>query len=162
MGRIIGKNPGSAVPEILTRGLQPIKLQGDHFLPSVLSIVRKAYDLRHFDYPEHAYIQVLNLFYLCNRDLREAKASLGVASTTSICASEKRSSPWSWYAWGGPDKQLDPLKARFLRKRPPNSFFYDRDAFSIVERKPRIDELAKHTQGMPHEAVVAHIASLLS
>lgn len=162
IGSIIGKNPGSAVPRVLEPGLQALQLQGDHFLPCVLSISQKAYAAAKIPVPANGYIQVLNLFYLCDRDLKRAKASLTATNDNSICHSERRRAPWTWFAWGGPDTQLDPLKTRFLRRRPRNPFFYDKESLSVVHRKPRADELAKHTQGMPHPKVVSHIASLLT
>lgn len=160
LGCIIGKNPGSAIPLMRQTGLQAIALQGDRFLPTVRAILIKAFRRCGRPLPENAYVQVLNLFYLCNRDLRAAKAALDAVDPLR-CASERRRFPWQWYAWGGPDRQLDPLKRRFLHARRCDAFFVDRSSVKVLDRRPRSAEHARHTQGMGHDAVVAHLAALL-
>lgn len=159
IGRIIGKNPGSACPSVLSGTLQAIRLQGDHFLPSVLSVVRKANFAGPAHFPPGAFVRVHNLFYLCDRDLRGAKHRFGHFTERPVCNTERLSVPWTWFAWGGPDKHLDPLKSRFLAKRPPQSFFFCGDTKKVQAKKPDIGDRARHTQGMPHTAVVAHLAT---
>ncbi|MFK7830236.1 MAG: hypothetical protein AB8B57_10690 [Congregibacter sp.] len=156
-GRIIGKNPGSASPSEVRDELQSIELQGDHFLPTVLSVARKAYRARSTDCPDRTFIRVHNLFYLCDRDLREAKRALRSVEHPPLCDTERLAVPWTWFAWGGPDPQLDVLKQRFIRKRSAHNFFYCGSAQRVEQRKPRLDDRARHTQGMPHAAVIAHL-----
>jgi hypothetical protein len=161
LGCIIGKNPGSAVPSQVSGELQAIALQGDHFLPSVRAIVTRGAARAGVDPPAGAFVQVLNLFYLCNRDLRAAKAALVGADADRVCASERRRFPWCWYAWGGPDPLLDPLKVRFLGRRKGPAFYLEGGAHEIVATMPGISDKARHTQGMPQEPVVAHLARLM-
>jgi len=123
VGCVIGKNPGSALGEIGRRRLAPIALSGDKFLPTVRAIVSKAYLAAELPLPERGYIQVLNLFYLCNRHLVEAKRSYAAVQRPPRCPAEKLSFPWAWYVWGGTDRTLDPLKKRFRRRKDGSAFF---------------------------------------
>lgn len=73
IGAIVGKNPGSANPCDKTKSsLQEINLDGDKLLSSVRNIIRKSYQEAKSKLPNQGYIQVLNLFYLCNPDLEKA------------------------------------------------------------------------------------------
>lgn len=161
IGAIIGKNPGSALPTIISGRLQALSLQGDHFLPSVLSIVSKAYQGAGIVPRAGAYVRVLNLFYLCNRDLKQAKTGLRTTATQRFCKEESKSVPWTWFAWGGDDSALNPLKARFLKAPRKHSFYYCNSARSVKTCAPGVINKARHTQGMPHGAVVQHLAGHL-
>lgn len=158
LGCIIGKNPGSAAPAGRGRGLLPITLDGDKFLPTVLSILRKAYARSGREPPENAYLQVLNLFYLCDRDLASAKRTLTATRKPQVCDRENLSYPWAWFAWGGPDPALDPLKARFANLAAQRRFFFDGRERRVIERLPLAQELAKHTQGLPQAGLVHYLA----
>lgn len=162
IGCIVGKNPGSAIPPASSRRLQPLVLSGDRFLPNVLAILRKAYNAASREPPVDAYLQVLNLFYLCDRNLQQAKNALRVDPRRMICKTERTAYPWAWLAWGGSDPLLDPLKARFRDLSAQKCFFYDGREGCVRDGMPRNGELARHTQGMPHGALVAHIATLLA
>ncbi len=108
-----------------------------------------------------AYVQVLNLFYLCNRDLRAAKASFLREDLDLLCPTERRRFAWRWFAWGGSDPVLDPLKARFQRRCRAHAFYLDGSGGEVVPGVPGSGDKARHTQGMPHEPVVAHLSHLL-
>jgi len=161
LGCIIGKNPGSAVPIAPSGDLQAIALDGDHFLPCVRSIVAKARDRAGVALPPGAFVQVLNLFYLCQRDLRRAKEALRREPVPEFCRSERRRFPWRWYAWGGPDPALDPLKQRFQGRPSTPAFFLNTADQRLDPRVPGVQDRARHTQGMVQDAVVAHLAKLL-
>lgn len=161
LGCIIGKNPGSATPSKRSRNLTPIALCGDKFLPTVLSILRQAFAKTGTDLPTGAYVQVLNLFYLCDRDLAQAKRSVASLRRAPICPAEARQYPWAWFAWGGPDRLLDPLKTRFQHLNSDRNFYYSRDQDCVIPKRPGRQDLAKHTQGMPQSSVVAHLAKRL-
>lgn len=162
LGCIIGKNPGSATPSKGNGHLRSITLCGDKFLPTVLSILRQAHEKAQVAPPTDAYIQVLNLFYLCNRDLSQAKRSVASLRRAPSCPEEKQQYPWAWFAWGGPDRLLDPLKTRFQDLSSDRDFYYCRDRACVIKERPNQQDLAKHTQGMPQTRVVAHLAKLLS
>jgi hypothetical protein len=161
LGCIIGKNPGSATASKRSSRLAPIALSGDKFLPTVLSVLRQSYAQADTPIVAGGYVQVLNLFYLCDRDLREAKRSLESSRRAAPCPEEKRDFPWAWFAWGGSDRVLDPLKARFSALSSGHNFYYSRDQQSVVAQRPGTRDLAKHTQGMPQSTVVAHLAKLI-
>lgn len=160
LGCIIGKNPGSAVASKRSSQLAPIALSGDKFLPTVLSVLRQSYTLAGRPIVSGSYVQVLNLFYLCDRDLTQAKRSLTSCRRAPACATEKQDFPWAWFAWGGSDRALDPLKTRFDKLSSARSFYYSKDQGRVVARRPTSEDLAKHTQGMPQSTVVTHLAKL--
>jgi len=162
LGCIIGKNPGSASPAKRRRNLTPLTLNGDKFLPTVLSILRQAYVKAGVVPPPGAYVQVLNLFYLCNRDLGQAKRAIASLPRIPSCPEENQPYTWAWFAWGGTDRLLDPLKTRFAGLRSDRSFYYSRDRACVIKNRPGLQDLAKHTQGMPQTDVVAHLARLVS
>lgn len=160
IGCIIGKNPGSAVANKRSSQLAPIALSGDKFLPTVLSVLRQSYALANRPIVSGSYVQVLNLFYLCDRDLTEAKRSLISCRRAPACATEELDFPWAWFAWGGSDRVLDPLKTRFDDLSSARSFYYCKNQGRVVTRRPRPQDLAKHTQGMPQSTVVTHLAKV--
>ena len=161
IGCIVGKNPGSALPAILTGALQPVPLRGDRFLPTVRAVVGKSFADSGSRWPDDGYVQVLNLFYLCDRDLTRALRTLRDLSDSPICPGERRRFPWSWFAWGGPDRRLDELKTRFLRRARRRAFFFCGDSQTAVNRMPGITDRARHTQGMPHASTVANLRRLV-
>lgn len=162
LGCVIGKNPGSALPRHWEPGvLLPIALGGDRFLPTVRAVVRKAHAAAGVTWPSGQYVQVLNLFYLCNRDLRQARERLAQLRDAPRCPAERRRLAWAWFLWGGPDTHLDPLKERFRRRPWQASLFVDGTGHVIRDRAPYPAEPARHTQGMRHDAPVAAFASLV-
>ncbi len=170
LGCIVGKNPGSARPFPERTGnppgntpaLEAIELGSDRFLPTVRAIVRKSHGEADLEWPARHFVQVFNLFYLCNRNLREAKAHFSAIDHSPRCPAERRRMPWTWFAWGGPDAQLDPLKLRFTHRRWRDPFFYDTASDAVQRNAPGTDDHARHTQGMPHRDLVAVLARLLT
>ena len=163
LGCVIGKNPGSALPLCWQENaLLPIALGNDRFLPTVRSVVHKAYAANGLLWPHDGYVQVFNLFYLCNRDLRQARNRLAQLRESPRCPAERRRQPWAWFVWGGADPLLDPLKARFRRRAWRAAFFVSSDSASVTCRAPRTLEHARHTQGMQLAAPVAQLATLVT
>jgi hypothetical protein len=163
LGCVIGKNPGSALPLHGQPGaLLPIALGNDRFLPTVRAVVRKAHAAAGIAWPPGSYLQVLNLFYLCNRDLRQARARLSRLHESPRCPAERRRLPWAWFVWGGADIRLDPLKERFRHRRWPASLFIDGNGGAIRDRPPQPKEHARHTQGMRHDTPLAQLSLLLA
>lgn len=161
VGAIVGKNPGSAQPHITTSCIQPIKLSGDRCLPTVRHIVLKAYTLAGLPLPRRGFIQVLNLFYLCNPNLRRALSAIKAHGDVKCCPAESRTFPWVWYIWGGSSKALNTYKLRFAHIDTSHHFYYDKLNECIVDKAALPNDFAKHTQGLKHKFVVPYIAGLL-
>jgi hypothetical protein len=162
IGAIVGKNPGSAKPSASSGELQPIELDGDKLLPTVRNIITKAYLATQVPLPERGYVQVLNLFYLCNKSLSEAIASIGKVAEPPYCKSEFGAFPWVWYVWGNESADLNPYKERFSQINAIHHFYFDNRAKEIKDRLPNCHEFAKHTQGLKHECVIPHIAQIIT
>ena len=164
VGAIIGKNPGSAVSRELNQ-LLPLELNGDKMLPTVGNRFLEGYRRVKKPIPPNAFVQVWNLFYVCDPDLGEALGkALKVASELSslpVCSSEKDAVAVVWYGWGDNDPTLNPYKSRFLGKKYKNQFFYNPHSRAIVQWAPAVSEFAKHTQGMPSEPVTQYLATVL-
>lgn len=162
IGAVVGKNPGSAKRSNNSASLQAIDLNGDKLLPTVKNIIQKAYQEANINPPKNAYIQVLNLFYLCNKNLDEAIVSMKNSQGPKTCKSEEKIFPWIWYVWGGQANTLDSYKKRFFRMQEGSHFFYDKNNGKIQNNVPNIEDFAKHTQGLSHDCMVPYIATLLS
>ncbi|MFH1729776.1 MAG: hypothetical protein ABIA04_15295 [Pseudomonadota bacterium] len=164
IGAIAGKNPGSAKPTDLSiSGIQKIKLSNDKLLPNVRSIVEKAYEYSNKTYSRNSYIQVQNLFYLCNPSLDEAIIELSNYDKPPKCDSENRVFPWRWYVWGGSNKKnIANLKKRFIHEGALNNIYYHTESKCIKNQMPDLDHSARHTQGLSHDLIVPSIAKLLS
>src|SRR5690606_12300919 len=68
IGAIVAKNPGSANPsDITASGIQPINIGKDKLIPVVSSFLRQAYATANKQPPARGYVQVFNLFHLCNK-----------------------------------------------------------------------------------------------
>lgn len=166
VGAIIGKNPGSARPETLSKFL-PLNLNGDKMLPSVRNRFLEAYKRVNKVLPNNAFVRVWNLFYICQPDLVKARAAIAPFQhkpyffSKTICPSETESPNIVWFAWGGYDKSLNSFKNRFLSRHITNGFSYDSRISAIVPRAPSINEFAKHPQGMPAEPIVVYLAGKL-
>jgi len=124
--------------------------------------VRKGFDEAGLAWPDRGYVRVLNLFYLCDRNLRTARQTVAAIGNPPVCPSERGRSPWTWFAWGGPDPQLDTLKERFARRRWARPFFVSTRSGRLEQRLPATRDFARHTQGMPHAGVVAFLAEHLA
>ncbi|MDO9305418.1 MAG: hypothetical protein Q7T77_08795 [Sulfuricurvum sp.] len=161
VGAIVGKNPGSAKALNNNVGLQPILLDGDKLLPTVRNIILKSYANAAILVPERGYIQVLNLFYLCEPILSKAILSVKKYTTSIVCDSEKKSFPWVWYVWGSESESLNPFKGRFTNLLTNHHFYYDKANACIVQKMASPNAFAKHTQGLKHEMVVPHLSTLL-
>lgn len=162
VGAIVGKNPGSAKESTSSGELQPIELDGDKLLPTVRNIITKAYVEANMPLPERGYVQVLNLFYLCNKNLAQALASIEKFSEPQLCKSEAGAFPWVWYVWGDESADLNPYKKRFSQVNSNYHFFFDNRAKEVKSQSPKHHEFAKHTQGLKHEYVVPHIAKIIA
>lgn len=162
VGAVVGKNPGSAKPSTITDDLQPISLYGDKLLPTVRNVVLKAYEQANREVPKNSYIQVFNLFYLCDPNLSDALNAFKSSSGPAFCESEEKNIPWTWYVWGGDFEELNIFKARFSSLKINNHFFYDNVAGKIALRPPQSTDFAKHTQGLRHAYVVPHISELVA
>jgi hypothetical protein len=113
IGAVIGKNPGSAKPSADRTHLQAISLDGDKMLPTIKNILVAAHHEAALEIGKRDYVQVLNLFYLCNADLKAATRAIKDASDLDVCPSEDKVFPWVWYVWGGSKKTLNGFKERF-------------------------------------------------
>lgn len=162
IGAVVGKNPGSAKRSNNSASLQAIDLNGDKLLPTVKNIIQKAYQEANINPPKNAYIQVLNLFYLCNKNLDEAIVSMKNSHGPKTCKSEEKIFPWIWYVWGAQDNTLDSYKKRFFRIQAGSHFFYDKNNGKIQNNVPDTKDFAKHTQGLRHDLIVPYIVTLLS
>lgn len=161
IGAVVGKNPGTAKPSNVVGCIQPINLDGDKLLPNVRSILLKSYARENLSIPERGYVQVLNLFYLCNANLEEAINSINKIPSPIICNSEEKLFPWLWYLWGGSDFSLNKFKNRFASINTKSHFYYNQSAARIENSAATKDSFARHTQGLSHELVVPYIASIL-
>ena len=160
LGAVVGKNPGSARGE-LSIDLKEINLDGDKLLPTVRNIFIKSYDLINMLLPNRAYIQVLNLFYLCEANLNLAINEAKRKAIKGICQAEKKSFPFVWFAWGGDDKFLNIYKNRFSSIKANQFFYYDNQKRIITQELPAGKSPAKHTQGLTHSFVMPHISNIL-
>jgi len=161
IGAVVGKNPGSARPTNPSGSvIQPIDLANYKLLPNIQSIVSKAYSHRQIQMPSRAYVQILNLFYLCDADLSSGLDKLKHLAG-NFCDTESREFPWVWYVWGDNDPRLSELKLRFHNLRSRRHLFYDPSQSQIRTHCPRPEEFARHTQGLRHDLVVPALASCI-
>ncbi len=162
VGAVVGKNPGSANANDLSNPeIQPVRLDGDKMLPTVRNVVQKAYAKAGIEVSPGQYIQVLNLFYLCDPDLTRAIESMMRHSNGTFCQTEADSFPWVWYAWGGECKRLSELKDRFDNLSAFQHFYFDKNIGLVVSEAPSQTSFAKHTQGLKQESVISHISGLI-
>lgn len=161
---IIGKNPGSAKPSNKPSklgSLEALELNGDNFLPCVRNRFRDAFQRQGSPPPPNAFVRVWNLFYLCSADLGKAIKDHESMQSSAICESENEKVPITWFAWGGNDQKLNPIKNRFLRKGHIAPFFYDNILKQVKATVPTEMDSARHTQGMPKEPVITHLSRTL-
>ncbi|QOJ20766.1 MAG: hypothetical protein HRU77_08695 [Gammaproteobacteria bacterium] len=160
VGAIIGKNPGSAIPNKLNV-LVPLELNGDKMLPTVRNRFIDGYKLAHKEIPSNSFVRVWNLFYICDPDLSSACNKAGSFSKLPTCGTENDGAPIVWYGWGGYDERLNLFKERFISRAWPQQFYYDHENSGINTCPPTIRSFAKHTQGMPSKPVNEHLANVL-
>lgn len=161
IGAVVGKNPGSAKPTKKIVGLQPINLDGDKLLPTVKNIVTNSYYRAGIDYPKRSYIQILNLFYLCEPQFNQAILKHNNNKSVRFCSTEKSSFPWVWYVWGEKLDNLNIYKIRFSNLQSNVHFYYDQKLKEVVDKQPSISDFAKHTQGLKHDYMIPYIANIL-
>lgn len=154
IGAVVGKNPGSAMPLDLALGIPTkINLSGDKLLPTLRNMFKKADP----NLGGRQYVQVLNLFYLCNPDLGEAindyrKERNGLQQI--VCNKEQLRFNWLWFLWGGSNIHLNEMKERFRKVDAQKFFYLNNNDKQVHENFPEYDICAKHTQGMQHDLMV--------
>lgn len=176
VGAIVAKNPGSAK---LADGVElgewaPVSLGRDRMLPAVRKWFKEAYDQACEPLPENAFVQVWNLFYLCNRKLSKACSAIREIPEPPACPSESASKPkLVWFAWGGGRDRvarcLNPFKDRFLQRGyidgfyfgNANSFHWDPKSAALLSCAPTARDFAKHPQGLPAAPIVNHLSFLI-
>ena len=166
---VVGKNPGAALPRNPSVcGLQPINLGNDKLLPTVQNRVLDAYKTLNKKPPDRAYIQVLNLFYLCDQKLDAAiKAADEFQKTHGKLPeelAEKKHFPWMWFVWGGDDKFLNQFKDRFRRDKTKPVFLGKTSMpgqYQGIYDFPADDVLARHTQGASSKQIVDAICEIM-
>lgn len=162
IGAVCGKNPGSACPkEDITGDLQIIDLDGDNLLPTVRSIFLKSYKEMKKPVKVNSYIQVLNLMYICDKNLSNAIKKISDYDKPKICETEKKLFPFLWYVWGNDDIKLNKFKERFAQIKADKQFYFHTKNEEIVERFPNLNNPARHTQGLSHDLVVPFISRIL-
>ena len=160
VGAIIGKNPGSAMPNKLNE-LIPLELNGDKMLPTVRNRFIDGYILAKKEIPSNSFVRVWNLFYICDADLSSACQKVASYKELLICSTEDEAVPIVSYGWGGYDEQLNYFKERFIDKAWPRQFYYDHERSCVITNPPTIQSFAKHTQGMPSKPVNEYLANVL-
>jgi len=164
IGAIIGKNPGSAKPSLKNCNmLQPILLDNDKLLPNVRNILISAYNSVKKSFNDNQYIQVLNLFYLCDKSLADAKRKINcIKSDIPVCLSENNNFPFIIYAWGGPNDGLNKYKNRFIDKPlTNNAIWYDYISKETKKNTPGNFDSVKHIQGLKHDKIIPYIAKII-
>lgn len=158
---VVGKNPGSAYARSI--GVwDRLDLRQDKLLPSVRHRFLAAYRDASKRVPDGAYVRVWNLFYLCDAKLNGACKKLKNCPNARQCGSERwEVPPILWAVWGGPDSRLNTLKGRFSVRNGQHAFFFCKHMSTIVERLAESGDFARHTQGLPAEAIVAHLSRCL-
>lgn len=161
LGAIIGKNPGSARPtdsSAAKSDFVSIDLSGDRLLPNVRSILSKAYEGNQLN----SYIQVLNLFPICDKELKTGIKQLEKSGLKPNDFLPKTTNyEWLWYSWGGSHPLLDELKKPYRNLKSKHKFYFDNDSKQVVDKCPEMDSKARHLQGMPHIQIVEHLKKLI-
>jgi hypothetical protein len=178
---VVLKNPGKATSGSNPPDWEQLILDGDNTLPLIQGIFFDAYAKAGKPIPKNAFIQVWNLYYLCNHDASAAFASLKKIPKPPPCPSEGKCKPKIvWFAWGkcnscsGSDiKHFDCLKRRFRLEHYENSFYYGHAKSTkyvageakIFRGVPSDDDFAKHPQRLMnstgYSAISDHLKQLL-
>lgn len=155
IGAVVGKNPGSAKPsDEKSNAMQMIYLDGDKLLPTVRNIFKKAKE----EANNNEYVQVLNLFYLCDKNLGAAISNYNnFIHKPPIDSAESKEFPLVWYVWGGPDNRLDDFKSRFRNITEKHMYYHTTNGqvcFSFPDNNP-----ARHTQGLKQANIIAALGT---
>lgn len=162
VGAVVGANPGSAQPKAGAMDQHhELDLCNDKMLPYVRNRFSAAFDLAGVNMPAGAYVQVLNVFYLCDPDMGRAIDTVRAMSDAPICPSEAKRFPLVWYAWGAESKTLAPHKERFIERRDARSIYMQRDRKSFGRSPPGPMEFAKHPRCMPSAPIEKEISSCI-
>jgi hypothetical protein len=163
IGAIVAKNPGSALPcDPKSRKLQAVSLNGGRLLATVHKVVKCSFREAGLEWPERGYIQVFNLFYLCDKDAKRA-VRRALQLKLSNCQRETHSVPWLWYALGNVGNKYPQLFPDRFREMPAaNRFYFDHKRKEMMEGHPTPTAFPKHTQGLAQPPMIAHIAKLLT
>jgi hypothetical protein len=162
LGAVVGKNPGSAKPyDNNSSYIQKIQLENDQLLPNVKSILVKAYQRAKKPIPSNSYVQILNLFYICDRNLDQAIKNIDAHPNLPICRTEGRNFPFIWYVWGGDNTKLNFYKSRILNIKSDKHFYLDTNTKKVITVAPRLSDSARHTQGLQHDLIVPYISTII-
>jgi len=162
IGAVVGKNPGSAKPSEDKNGkLQKISLDGDKLLPTVRNIIQKSYRKNNRTIPAGHYVQVLNLFYLCNPKLEDAINQFESQNKKVFCDSEDKAFPWIWYLWGSSNSSLNIYKKRFFNIKADTHFFFNQENQEVCRRIPTANDFARHTQGLKQSLIIPFISRIM-
>jgi hypothetical protein len=105
IGTIVMINPGSS-KRLAEYG---ILATNNPTFQTVVAIVEDAYYLAGKSLPSGGYIQICNLFDICESDLEMALSKLNefpYEVVQSSCYRIRKESPWIWLAWGS-DKKME-------------------------------------------------------
>lgn len=130
-------------------------------MPNIKSILDKGYQRAKKPNPKNSYVQMLNLFYICDRNLNQAIKKIGVHPNPIICGTEAKNFPFLWYVWGGDNKKLNFYKSRILNIKSDKHFYLDTNTNKVISVAPRLSDSARHTQGMKHNLIVPFISTIL-
>ncbi|PGZ92214.1 hypothetical protein [Bacillus sp. AFS029533] len=162
IGAVVGKNPGSAKPyDNNSPYFQKIQLENDKLMINVKSIFVKAFEKAKKPIPSNSYVQILNLFYICERNLKQAIKKIDVHTNMSICGTEEKYFPFIWYVWGSENKKLNFYKSRIYNIKSDEQFYLDTNTKKVITAAPRLSDSARHTQGMKHDLIVPFISTIL-
>lgn len=164
---IVAINPGSAMPPsaYVAGTLAPLILGQDKTLSRILNaFINAINDRKNRDpyTPNGNYIQVFNLFYLCNPDLGQALNQLAnhgpFFDPNERCLVEP-----VWFAWGASDKQLNPLKQRFLTINPRRCLYWDCHQEKPIKLIPSLTTTATHPRRVStlNTCFISSLADLL-
>ena len=100
---VVLMNPGSARPQPGSErtGWEPLILDRDSTLPTICGLFWDAYAKASKPIPKNAFIQVWNLFYLCDPKAGPAFRKFKKVPDPPWCRSEEKCKPkLVWFAWG--------------------------------------------------------------
>jgi hypothetical protein len=161
VGAVVGKNPGSAFPYGNKSSIQEVDLNKDQLLPNIKSIFGKAYRRANKPIPDNSYVQVLNLIYVCDINPAEAIKKLEIHPNVIICDTERNTFPFIWYVWGGDNRRLNFYKPRIHKIKSDRQFYFNTNTHKVINAPPRINDAARHTQGLQHDLIVPFISTIL-
>ena len=126
--------------------------------------ITKAYRTAGKPVMPNSYVRVLNLFYLCDPDLNQARRRMREFPNhpNPIDCAENNTFPFVFYAWGGPNDGLNCYKDRFINTlRTNNYIWFDYRANKIKKTQPFRTDFVKHIQGLPHKNIMSELAVIL-